>query len=362
VSAGIGPSVTPFRRQQALLLGAVLATLRGEPVAGASLDATDVPAVGFATGLTALAAHLGVLQGDRAVQEYLDEQRLEVAARHGRFARLVPEVLGALRAAEVPAAALKGAALCGHNGDAAVWVPADTRPMSDVDLMVPAQCRESAAAALMAQGHRMESSSPHEDVFLAWGDGAVGRTDGESADHNGRIEVHPGWGQFLHGYTVQGPTFTGEWSHAHMAAHAIGHLSSTVIRAEVRAVNVVDMWFLHAAGLDWRATADVLAGLDCRLTAPGLWLCDAALPAVVPPDLLERELGRLPAARRLRGLEVAAVLRDPTQRTTAGWRLAFAAGARERSAVVRQMAASLTAGGLSARVRRFLRLPSPAAP
>jgi len=359
VSAGIDPSVTPFRRQQALLLATVVASLRGAPDAPLRLDMAELSGVGFATGLTALAAHLGVVRGDPTVHAYLDEQRQQVAARHGRFARLVPEVLASLRAAGVPAVALKGAALCGHAGDAAVWLPVDTRPMSDVDLMVPVECRQAASAVLTAQGHRAESSSPHEDVFLAWGDGGVGRTDGESAEHNGRIEVHPGWGQFLHGYTVHGPTFTGDWSEAHMAAHAIGHLSSTVVRAEVRAVNVVDVWFLHAAGLDWKGTAEVLAGLDCRLTAPGLWLCDSVLPGVVPPELLERELGRLPAARRLCGLEAAAVMRDPTQRTTGRWRLAFAIGRRERSAVLRQMAGSLVGGGLSARVRRFCRRPSP---
>ena len=359
MSAGIGPSVTPFRRQQDELLRSVLGALRGEPVDQRRMSAHDLSIVGFATGLTALAAHLGVVDGDEQVRRYLDDQRHEVALRHGRFAALVPEVLRSLGAAGVPAVALKGAALCGHTGEAAVWLPAETRPMSDVDLMVPVSLRAAACSALMADGHRLESSSEHEDTFLAWGDGAVGRTDGESAEHNGRIEVHPGWGQFLHGYTAPGPTFTGEWSRAHMAAHAIGHLSSTVVRAEVRAVNVVDVWFLHSAGLDWDAVADVLATIDPRLAAPGLWLCDSLLPTVVPRHLLDRELRRLPAAGRLTGLDPAAVLRDPTQRTTGRWRLAFADGGSERRAVVRQLAQSLVGGGLSARVRRFWRGPSP---
>ncbi|MEY4176412.1 MAG: putative nucleotidyltransferase [Actinomycetota bacterium] len=359
MSAGIGPSVTPFRQQQLELLRAVLAGLRGNGGPPLRLDLHDLRGAGFATGLTALAGHLGVVEGDEAVRAYLLEQRDEVARRHQRFAALVPEVLGSLAAAGVPVVALKGAVLCGHTGDAPVWLPASTRPMSDVDLMVPPSARPVAVAALTARGHRLESSSDHEDTFLAWGDGSVGRTDGESAEHNGRIEVHPGWGQFLHGYTAAGPTFTGQWSQAHTAAHAIGHLSSTVVRAEVRAVNVVDLWFLHAAGLDWLRTADVLAGLDPRLTAPGLWLCDAVLPEVVPSGLLQREVARLPAVRQLERLDPAAVLRDPTQRTTGRWRLAFAADASERTAVLRQMTGSLATGGISARVRRFFRGPSP---
>ncbi|MEY4174950.1 MAG: putative nucleotidyltransferase, partial [Actinomycetota bacterium] len=271
MSAGIGPSVTPFRQQQAELLRVVLAHLRGTAEAPLRVGLTELRSAGFATGLTALAAHLGAVEGDDAVGAYLSDQRREVAVRHGRFAALVPAVLQSLHDAGVPAVALKGAVLCGHTGAPAVWLPADTRPMSDVDLMVPAAMRSAASAALTAQGHRWESTSEHEDTFLAWGDGRTGRTDGESAEHNGRIEVHPGWGQFLHGYTVPGPEFAGEWSPAHTAAHAIGHLSATVVRAEVRAVNVVDVWFLHAGGLDWEHTAAVLAGLDPRLTGPGLW-------------------------------------------------------------------------------------------
>lgn len=359
MSTGIGPSVTPFRQQQARLLRAVVSGLRKDGASPIALGVQELRSAGFATGLTALSAHLGVVKGDVEVQEYLDDQRREVALRHRRFAHLVPEVLGSLRTAGVPAVALKGAVLCGHTGDPPVWLPADTRPMSDVDLMVPAASRDTATAVLVSHGHRLEGSSDHEDTFLAWGDGAVGRTDGESAEHNGRIEVHPGWGQFLHGYTVAGPTFTGEWSQAHMAAHAIGHLSSTVVRAEVRAVNVVDVWFLHAAGLDWQRVDDVLATVDPRLSAPGLWLCDAVLPGTVPPALLDREMRRLRAARRLRDLDPAAVLRDPTQRTNGRWRMAFASSGRERIAVVRQMMGSLAAGGASARIRRFFRGPSP---
>lgn len=355
MSAGIRPVVTPFRSLQHSLLRAVVDCVRGPAGSPLRLDLADLRTAGFATGLTALAAHLGAVEGDDAVRQYLADQRSEVARRHLRFSALVPDVLRTLDAAGVPAVALKGAVLCGHTGEPAVWMPPDTRPMSDVDLMVPADARSAAVAALVAAGHRLEGSSEHEDTFLAWGDGTVGRVDGESAEHNGRIELHPGWGQFLHGYTAHGPTFTGDWSRAHMAAHVIGHLSSTVVRAEVRAVNVVDVWFLHEAGLDWQSVGEVLSGLDPRLGAPGLWLCEAVLPGVVPSAVLTAELRRLPAARLLRELAPAAVLRDPTQRTTGRWRAAFSAGARERLAVVRQMGTSLAAGGVSARLRRFRR-------
>ncbi|MEZ5261205.1 MAG: hypothetical protein R2755_05375 [Acidimicrobiales bacterium] len=61
---------------------------------------------------------------------------------------------------------------------------------------------ERAIAALAGCGYRLVERSPWEDTVLAWGDGSVGRTDGESADHNGKIELHPGWVERLHHYLV----------------------------------------------------------------------------------------------------------------------------------------------------------------
>jgi hypothetical protein len=90
-----------------------------------------------------------------------------------------------------------------------------------------------------------------------------------------------------------------------------------------------------------------LAECDPRLTGPGLWLVAQLIPDVVPAELVERQVDRLPssARRRLDGLDPEATLRDTSSRTTLGWRQAFTTRPGERAAVLRQMAHS-------ARVRR----------
>ena len=357
------PSVSPLRSRQLELVQAVVARVRGvDPSRSspASWTLPDVQLSGLATGLTALATVVGVFEdAPPDVQTHLREQCRQVAARHHRFAALTPAVLAALADADIVAVPVKGAVLGGSAGGAPAWPDPATRPMSDIDLLVPARHRAQAAAVLERSGWAMHAANPHEDTFLAWGGGGVGRTDGESVDHNGRIEVHPGWVEFLHGYTVrgfdieryavaqqEGGVRLGEPA---LAAHVIGHLASTVVRAEVRAVNVLDVWFLHQRGLDWAAVASVMAAVDPRLTAPGLWLVDRLLPGVVPAAVLGAEMRRLPNGELLRRTETAAVLRDPGERTSARWRSAFATSGTERAAVVRQLGRS-AAGRMRLRV------------
>ncbi len=334
------------------MLTAVAQRLRDRAASPLQWPLADAQRAGVATGLTALAASLGLFDGaDADVAAYAAEQRAEVAARHRRFAAAVPDVLRVLAEADVMVVPVKGAVLCGHSGAEPVWPDPSTRPMSDMDLLVPPRQRAQAGAALEAAGWRLHSTSAFEDTFLAWGDGGVGRTDGESAQHNGRIEVHPGWAEFLHGYVAHGASIDARWSAAEMTAHVIGHLASTVVRAEVRAVNVVDVWFLHRSGVSWHDVADVMIDVDPRLTGPGLWLADRVFPEMVPGGLLQRELRRMPAPDAFADLHPSAVLRDPTQRTTGRWRLSFAASGAERAAVARQMGGSV-ATRVTRRARR----------
>ncbi|MGB8861401.1 MAG: nucleotidyltransferase family protein [Ilumatobacteraceae bacterium] len=296
----------------------------------------DVQATGLAAGLTALAGELGLFEGASAeVAAYIEEQRQQVAARVERFRALTPQVVGVLTDAAVPVVVVKGAALI-----EGVWGRPAARPMADIDLIVAAHHRSQAAAVMARAGWPLHSSTDYEDTFLAWGDGGAGRTDGESAAHNGRVEIHPGWVESLHGYTVGGfEVAPATFDHAALTVHVIGHLASTVVRAEVRAVNVVDVWWCAQRDLDWVRVSELMAHTDPRLTAPGLWLLSRVLPGLLPEGLLAAELARLP--RRARALlhrtHAAEVLRDPATRTTAMWREAFARSMRERKAIVRQM-------------------------
>ncbi len=336
--------------QQLALLQFVLDRLRGGAATAPVMTLPELQQAGFATGLTALVAELAGTEFEIELQPYLDQQRRQVADRVERFRPVIGAVLTALGRVGVPVTPVKGAELT--NG---IWPYPSARPMSDIDVIVPSQLRAQAGAALVSAGFVFDGSSAHEDTFLAWGDGSVGPTDGESADHNGRVELHPGWGEFIHGYVVGGMPIEqhttlrslcgaecARLDLAGVTTSVIGHLSSTVVRCEVRAVNVADVWFCHVAGVDWAVVANLLDQCDPRLTGPGLWLSSRLLPGVVPTELLAGQLARLTrsARSRLDHLDPEATLRARAARTTVGWRQAFAARPAERAAVLRQMTRS----------------------
>ena len=138
--------VTPWRAQQLVLVDAVVAACRGAvPQPLPSWPLADVQRVGLATGLTALAGRLGLFDAaDDDVRAYVAEQQTEVAARAARFVDLTPRILAAFAAADVPVVPVKGVLLGGSAGDGAVWTHPDTRPMSDIDLLVEVLCEDSA--------------------------------------------------------------------------------------------------------------------------------------------------------------------------------------------------------------------------
>ncbi len=146
--------------------------------------------------------------------------------------------------------------------------------------------------------------------------------------------------EFLHGYTVRGCALdVATFDHEALTVHVLGHLASTVVRAEVRAVNVVDVWWCVQRPLNWDRMAALMAATDPRLTAPALWLVHHLLPDAIPVPDTSREMARLPrsARRSLAAASPADVLRDPSQRTSFRWRQTFTMATRERVAVVDQM-------------------------
>lgn len=349
-----------LRDDQIGLLRWVLAACAEPPAVLPSLPPLDLPrlrAAGVATGLTAAVGSLAERHGVALPPDwtpFVDDQVAAVAARRQRYAALLPDVLRVLATAGVGAVPVKGAVLADR-----VWPVPDARPMADVDLVVRPAERERAAAALTSAGVVLDRRSAREDTFLAWGDGAAVDVDRESVAHSGKVEVHPGWSERVHDYDVDdggwllasadGGTLAGAPcrmlpSHA-AAVHALGHLSGGVMRAEVRAVNVVDVT-LAVAALDAgeaAAFAEACAALDARLVAPGLWLVAATRPSwwrseVDLDALTSQALERLPqgAATRLHATAPQAVLRELGARTSVGWRLAFAGSWRERLCVLRQ--------------------------
>jgi hypothetical protein len=353
-------AVTELRRRQGILVRAVLGRLEGRTVPMPAWGLEPARLVGLATGLTALAAHLwrpGEPAIEATLRAHLDEQAEQVARRAERLRDVIPGVMRALAEAEVPAVVVKGHALAD-----AVWGLPASRPMADVDVVVPPTSRAVAGAALERAGLRWWSSNSHEDAYLAWGDGGAGRLDGESADHNGRVELHPGWSEHLHGYDVDGfdvigAAAGGSLPLAPLTAQALGHLGACVVRAEVRAVNVVDAWWCSRAGVDWIEVERWAGEADPRLVAPAMWLVGAVAPGVVPVEVVDRQLARLPSAAR-GALERSGpddVWRDPTARTSIGWRQAFARTPSERARVIDQAAFAgrpRTLGTVRARLHR----------
>lgn len=331
------------------------------------LDLERLRPAGVATGLTAAVGALADLAGIElpvAWRSFVGEQIEAVATRRRRYAALLPEVLRSLDAAGVEAIPVKGAVLAD-----ALWPVPDARPMADIDVLVREPDRERAVSALVASGLTRSSSTADEDVLLAWGDGGRGPIDRESAHHNGKVELHPGWRERVHHYTVDGggllfaSASRGTVAGAPclvlpphlLALHALGHLSVGVVRSEVRGVNVVDV-ALALRALDGDGIRDLGAACDAvdpRLTAPGLWLVATAGERPLDVDGIDRlvtnQLDRLPAAARraLTAAPPSAVLRSLGERTTLRWRLSFATTAAERAAVVRQ-AISPTAAEMQA--------------
>jgi hypothetical protein len=324
-----------------------------------ALDPAALAAAGFRTGLTAA---IGTWADDAGVTlpppwaGWVADQRAEVAARHARFAEARSRVLVTLAEAGVAAVPVKGAVLSEASAGSG-WPRGEARPMADLDLLVAPGDRPAARRALEAAGFPLMTSEPWEDTFLAWPGDEPLRLDGESAGHPGTIEIHPGWVERFHDYLVDDGglvtgrarpgTLAGAPCHrldpVGLAAHVVGHLAACVVRADARALHVVDsIVVLRALDPAQRAELAALwARLDPRLSAPAAWLVAAYRPDSVDATTLAASLGRLgPAARRqLAATEPAAVLRGGRARTTFAWRRAFARSFGERVHVARQLMA-----------------------
>lgn len=363
-----------------LRLALALLAVRGTGGSSTATVRPDLPAERFAAAgfRTGLSAAVGAWADDAGValpgawRPWLDDQRAAVAARQARFAAARRVVLTALHDAGVAATPVKGAVLSVDG-----WPRPEARPMADLDLLVPPAQRDAAGRALVAAGLPHVASAPWEDTFLAWPGEEPLRLDGESPGHPGKVEVHPGWVERLHDYLVDdGGTVTGRAAPGELdgapcrrldpvgfAAHVVGHLAACVVRADARALHVVDAAVvLDGVGPDGRAElADLWAHLDPRLSAPALWLVGAVHPDPALGALAAGPLDRLgPAGRRaLADAAPADVLRGGRPRTTFAWRQAFARTVAERAHVTRQLVvpgSSDAAGGGHVAVRQVRRL------
>jgi hypothetical protein len=350
------------RDLQLALLRWVLDAVGGEPPGEPlpDMELAVLHEVGLTSGLSAIVGAIAERDGLQLPahwQDFIDEQRAVVAERHRRYMQELPVVLQVLHAAGVRAVPVKGAVIAER------WPLAGSRPMADLDLLVHPGERNGALAALRAAGYVVADQSPLEDIVLLWGDGSTGDSTRESLSHSGKLELHPGWQEHLHNYTVADTAGTiigaarPDWCagvpadtlpQTMLSVHALGHLAACVVRAEVRAVNVVDLVILLSSMSEAEVDeVDVVAGsLDLRLVAPALWLLREVWPSWASGTghgveaLAGTHLQRLPhaATRALEAAGPADVLRLKGSRTSVRWRLAFARSIAERAAVLRQAA------------------------
>ena len=349
--------------QEQWLRWCVAACLGGDPSWPNQPTAVATEALLY-TGLTALVhgetTRRGHVLADDKLAAYLTQQHAEVEARYRRFEGLATSVLTALDAAKIVAIPVKGLALAEQ-----AWPQPTERPMADLDLLIFPNDRAAAVTALRAAGLSHHGSNRHEETFLGWGDGSArpaGVVDssvadaGESAHHNGKVELHPGWSEVFHGYTVSddgqamalatpgrlGDAVCRRLPPGLLAVHALGHLSACVVRRQVRAVNVIDLIFvLRRLDTSQRALmATFVSTVDSRLSAPALWLVDAVAPGElrqcgIAINEHHRRLGE-PARRALQTATVESVLRSIDNRPPWAWRSSFTVSGRERLAMGRQ--------------------------
>ena len=347
-----------MRDDQAAVLGWALDLAAGRRVPPPDLPDDRLRTALLYTGLTALVGEaverLDVATG-AAQRAHLDEQRAAVRARHDRYLALAPEVLRALAEAGVPATPVKGIVLTAFG----IWPHAGTRPMADIDVLVPPADLAAAHDALVRLGLQPIGSSATEDVFLAWGDGGTGRRDGESAGHNGKVEVHPGWAEMVHGYTIGDLRLLDRardgrllgaparlLSPPDLLLHVLGHLSAAVIRRDVRALHVMDVVFglRHLTAHERSELGARFEQIDERLWRPALWFVEGVAPGTigaVPPPGSGAAVPRWTTVLEHSGPRD--VLRDPAVRTPWQWRRAWTTDRRELLAAAREQLVPPTA-------------------
>lgn len=280
------------------------------------------------------------------------ELRRSVEAARPQFVELLRHVLGVLAGAGVPVAPVRGPVLADQ-----VWRRPDERPMTDIDLLVPRDVLDRAADALVAGGFAHCRTAWTKHALVVPAGGAAGRADAAGPDMDAGlaagivVELHPAWVEQLHGYAIddRGTLLRTAGAASYLGApclmlppaglvvQCLGHLSASVIRRDVRGVNVLDVVLgLRSLDLEGRAALGrQIDQLDARFSAPGLWLIEQVRQgAAVHQDIdVGATLARLPGRARdqLLGLDPAAVLSGPPGPARWRWRAAWPVTGAERT-------------------------------
>jgi len=242
-------------------------------------------------GLAPLASRAGLV-------EYRDDL-VRATVEWGRIEADLPAVVTAMRDAGVRVAAIKGASYAKHL----YGHPAE-RPMSDVDLLVPAGQRTEAERVLRAIGFELSPIAPvmHHAVPFVRGDMVIDLHWNVISPGRGRVDLDEVWGRTVEGW----PTGSERLEPVDALAFHLIHLSRNRLRLPL--VNIVDAarlaelgsptealerartWGLHVSvSLAWRLCTSIL---DHRTGRPAGWLGPSSeeLATLAPPSTLQKVL------------------------------------------------------------------------
>lgn len=250
-------------------------------------------AVATLHGISVLLAHQLRWKGPASWRQFLDSQREHSLARDRLIDGELARIDAALRAAGVPAVALKGAALRPLGLHAA-----GERPMGDIDLLISADHEAATAAALLAAGYPPAFAVRRHQVFAPRSDGPV--VDfGEHPGNPLKIEVHSKIAEHLpvdpvditrHIRDATGqPGLNAYPDHAALMRHLLLHAAGNMRAHALRLVQLVDIARL-APRLDaaWEGVVD-------WWTWPPLALTARYFPGSIPPAVLAAASAAAPA-------------------------------------------------------------------
>jgi len=237
-------------------------------------------------------------QGPVAWREFLEDQRAQTAARHGRIEALLHLVDDRARRADIGAVALKGAAL--HALD--IYVPGE-RPMGDIDLLVRGADAERTVRLLESLGFEEAFATWKHRVLTPKAHPRPAHALGEHADNFLKIELHERIAEALP-IKIEDVTarvfsrlhagLNGYPSNASLMIHLLLHAAGTMVMHELRLLHLHDIARLSCRmrEVEWEQF------LDFSAADGGYWW---ALPPLV---LTARYYARAIPAEVLAALEL----------------------------------------------------------
>ena len=251
-------------------------------------------AVSAMHGISSLLCRVVSWRGREGWSEFLEEQRVHTANRHGKITDLLQRIDTRAREDGITAIGLKGAALHALG----VYDIGD-RPMADVDLLVRPQEAQRAARMLESLGY-LESGPPWRERTFVPSTGSRCAAFGEHYDNPVKIDFHERIAKELpyrltdvseHIFLDQ--PHPGVCAYPSMAAlmlHLLLHAAAAMAPRTLRVVQLHDLALLvpRMTAADWEAFLEFRAAGPLWWASPPLELMLHYYGSPVPPHVRAR--------------------------------------------------------------------------